>query len=59
MNGPTTPAPVGGWFWCTTHRQPHRSDQHADRGCTLAGPFTSQVEAETFSRRTDPEAFDE
>jgi hypothetical protein len=47
------------WFWCTTHRQPHRSDEHAERGCTLAGPFTSKTEAETFGRRTDPEAFDD
>jgi hypothetical protein len=45
------------WFWCTTHRQPHRSNEDAERGCTLAGPFASKTEAETFGRRTDPEAF--
>jgi hypothetical protein len=56
VTGPTTP-PVGGWFWCTTHRQAQRSDEQGERGCTLAGPFASQVEAEAFGRRTDPEAF--
>ena len=45
------------WYWCTTHRQPHRSDEPGHRGCTLAGPFASNTEAETFGRRTDPEAF--
>jgi hypothetical protein len=57
VNGPTTPPPVGAWFWCTTHRQPHRRDEPGKRGCTLAGPFNSKTEAETFGRRTDPEAF--
>jgi hypothetical protein len=57
MSGATPPPPVGAWFWCTIHRQAHRSNQPGERGCTLAGPFVSKAEAETFGRRTDPEAF--
>jgi hypothetical protein len=59
MNGTTTPPHAGGWSWCTTHRQPHPSDEPGERGCTLVGPFASKTEAETFGRRTDPEAFDD
>jgi hypothetical protein len=45
------------WFWCTTHREPHPSNQSGRAGCTLAGPYETRAEAETFGRRTDPERF--
>jgi hypothetical protein len=45
------------WFWCTTHREPHSSEQSGRHGCTLAGPYETRDEAETFGRRTDPERF--
>jgi hypothetical protein len=47
------------WYWCTTHREPHGSDEPGRRGCTLSGPFDTRDEAERFGRRTDPEAFGE
>jgi hypothetical protein len=47
------------WFWCTTHREPHPSDQPGRLGCSLAGPYSTRDEAEAFGRRTDPERFNE
>jgi hypothetical protein len=47
------------WFWCTTHREPHSSAQPGRLGCSLAGPYSTRDEAESFGRRTDPERFPE
>jgi hypothetical protein len=46
---PGLKAAAASWFWCTTHRQPHSSDEPGRRGCTLSGPYVSKrPEAERF-----------
>jgi hypothetical protein len=47
------------WFWCTTHRERHRSDESGQHGCTLAGPNSTLAETIAFGRRVDPERFNE
>jgi hypothetical protein len=44
---------------CTTHREPHRTDEPGQHGCTLAGPDSTLAETIAFGRRVDPERFNE